>query len=356
MLVPVIALLFVLLFAHALRSFVHRHDPLAGEVTLLFGAMTGLFVLSLSGRLLESAPTLSAVVSAVSAAVLLLVPLLTLRLVSRFRPLPAWLLPAAALLYVVSTLPVVLSSRPLPDWVTWEAVVAFAATEVVAAGYFALEGGDRSGAARIRLYVAAVATALFAAALVAAPLDLGPLAQTLALLSAAGYVAGFMPPRPVRSMSTMAAAHMYGRQLLTGSVQPSTSELWQRFARAVRELSEADAVVILARTNDGNTTTVASAGADVGDDVVTGAIEFEKLNRLSQQRRINAECPVESALADRVGARYATVVPLPAPYSGVPEHIAVMLSERRSLFSGDDLEVVSDLGAQAALLSGRAAA
>ncbi|MGH3354487.1 MAG: sensor histidine kinase, partial [Nocardioidaceae bacterium] len=46
--------------------------------------------------------------------------------------------------------------------------------------------------------------------------------------------------------------------------------------------------------------------------------------------------------------------PLPPPYTGRAEHVALLLSQHRSLFGDDDLDVVRDLGSQAALLAGRA--
>jgi signal transduction histidine kinase len=348
-----VALLFVLLFAHALTSFVRRRDPLAGDVSLVFGPVTALFAVGLSRQIFGvGAPP--RVFSVVTGLLILVLPLLTLRLVSRFRRLPPGLMPGAAALYVASAAPVVFLQRPLPSWATWFAVAVFAATELVAAACFALEGRERAGAARIRLYVASLATALFAAALVVAPLEFEPAPQVLALLSGAGYVAAFMPPRRVRSMSAMAAAHMYGRQLLTGSEQPTAGEVWRRFARAVHQLSESDAVVVLTRISNGETTTLAAAGIELGHAPIQESVDFSQMNRLVRQRRINTDCPIERSFAAAVDAQFATLVPLPPPYAGMPENVAMLLSQHRSLFSGDDLEVIRDLGRQAALLAGRA--
>jgi signal transduction histidine kinase len=315
--------------------------------------VTGIFAVGLS-RVIFGAGTPPRVFSVVTGLLVLVLPLLTLRLVSRFRRLPTGLMVAAAVLFVASAAPVVLLERPLPSWALWFAVGAFAATELVAAVCFALEGTERAGAARIRLHVAALATALFAAALIFVPLRTDPAPAVLALLSAVGYVAAFMPPRQVRSMWAMAAAHMYGRQLLSGSQQPSATEVWRRFAAAIHELTESDAVVVLTRTSDGETTTLTAAGIELGQAAVREPVDFTVMNRLVRQRRVNAECPIESTLAAAVDARFATLVPLPPPYAGMSENVAMLLSQHRSLFSGDDLEVIRDLGRQAALLAGRA--
>jgi signal transduction histidine kinase len=353
------ALLFVLLFAHALLTYRRGGDPLAGEVSLLFGAFTGIFLIGLANAVTPNDEAAS-IVQAVAAALILFVPLATLRLVSRFRELPRWVVPTAVGLYVAVAVPVVVMidpEDPLPGWVTWLAIAGFVVTESAAAYFFLAESRDRVGAARLRLGTAATATALFAAALLVTQVDaLGQAPQVLALLSAVGYVAAFMPPRRVLSATTMAAAHRYGRRLLTGSEQPTPQEVWRRFAAAVRDLTESDAVVVLAPTSNGKTAALAGAGLELNGQLLKHPVDFERLNRLSRQRRINPDCPVETALGHSVDARYATVVPLPPPYTGMSHHAAMLLSRHRSLFSGDDLEVIRDLGAHAALLGGRAEA
>jgi signal transduction histidine kinase len=355
-LVLVIALLFVLLFARALTSFLRDREPLAGEVALLFGAYAGIFVTSVSRVLFGGDPPEP--IRAASSALLLVVPLLTLRLVSRFRGLPVWVMPAAVVLYLATAVPVVLmtGSGDLPRWLALFALGGFVVTELVAAGYFAVEARDRAGAARLRLQVATGATALLAITLLSTVFEVETVPQALALVSALGYVAAFMPPRRLLSASTMAAAHRYGRELLTGPSQPTADQVWARFAGAVRELTESDGVAVLTRTSNGETGLLAAAGFDLGTDQVRERVEFEQLNRLSHQRKVNPDCPVESMLAERVGARFATLVPLPPPYPEMPAYVAMLFSMHRSLFSVDDLAVIRDLGAQAALLAGRAEA
>jgi signal transduction histidine kinase len=355
-LVLVIALLFVLLFARALTSYLRDREPLAGEVALLFGAYAGIFVTSVSRVLFGGDPPEP--IRAASSALLLVVPLLTLRLVSRFRGLPVWLMPAAVVLYLATAVPVVLmtGSGDLPRWLALFALGGFVVTELVAAGYFAVEARDRAGAARLRLQVATGATALLAITLLSTVFEVETVPQALALVSALGYVAAFMPPRRLLSASTMAAAHRYGRELLTGPSQPTADQVWARFAVAVRELTESDGVAVLTRTSNGETGLLAAAGFDLGTDQVRERVEFEQLNRLSHQRKVNPDCPVESMLAERVCARFATLVPLPPPYPEMPAYVAMLFSMHRSLFSVDDLAVIRDLGAQAALLAGRAEA
>ncbi|HEX2174604.1 MAG TPA: HAMP domain-containing sensor histidine kinase [Nocardioidaceae bacterium] len=355
MLVLVMALLFALLFGHALVSFLRGRDALAGEVSLLFGAFTGIFVGSVA-RLLMGGDEPPRVVSVISTTLILLVPLITLRLVSRFRSLPRWLMPTVAALLVVSITLMVLfgEDEGLPGWALWVALGSFVAGELIAAYYFFREGRERAGAARLRLYIAGLATALVGVALLTSQSRWDNSTEVGALLAAIGYVGAFMPPRPVRSMSAMAAAHMYGRRLLSGPSQPTAQEVWRRFATAVHDLTECDAVVVLSRTSNGQTTTEAASGIQLDHQPVKEPVDFDLVNGLVRQRRVNADCPIESRLARLVNARFSTLVPLRPPYDGLTEHVAMLFSQHRSLFSDDDLEVIRDLGAQATLLAGRA--
>ncbi|MDP9443462.1 MAG: HAMP domain-containing histidine kinase [Actinomycetota bacterium] len=353
MLVLAIGLLFVLLFGHALTSYVRRRDPLAGEVALLFGGVSGLFALSSLRSMVDDPPSALVVTSI---AVLLAKPVLTLRLVSRLQALPSWLLPVAVVLYVVSAAPVALAQGEASAWVTWLAVGSFAVTECVAAAYFVVQGGRHTGASRWRLYIAASSTGLFAAALLAAGSGESMTARLMALLSALGYLAAFMPPRRIRRMWAMAAAHQHGRDLLSAPADSTPAEIWRRYASAVHETAETDAVVVLARTASGGTSALATVGLDPESRLITEPVDFAAFDRLTRQRRIDTRRRVNHALATPPTARYATVVPLPAPDGGTTQHVAVLLSRYRSLFSNDDLDVIRDLGLQAALLAGRAAA
>ncbi|MGH3383084.1 MAG: sensor histidine kinase [Nocardioidaceae bacterium] len=354
MLVLAIELLFLLLFVHALTLFLRRRDPLAGDVTLVFSAMAGLFILTLLGAVLDETPR---VLRAAAIALLLAQPLLTLRLISHVRDIPRAVLAVAALLFVISTVPLLLREPDGPRWPVWFAVGAFALVEGVVAGYFLGESRARTGAPRLRLRVAALSTALFAGALLMAGLlQGGDAARIVTLLSGVGYVAAFMPPPQLRRLWAMTAAHDYGRELLSMSAEATGRDIWHQFAVSADEICDVDAVVVLARTRDGGISTVASSGLDLGRVTPLERVEFGQLAEPTLQRAVNGDCPVERTFAAAVGARFGTRVPLSHRRGGEPAHIALLLSRHRSLFSADDLEVVAGLGAQAALLAGRAEA
>lgn len=350
MLVLAIELVFLLLFARALWTLWRGHDPLAGDVALVFGAVSGLFALTLLRALTGEPPRLLAVVVL---GLLLAQPVLTLRLVSHVQDLPRLLLPAAIVVYVASAAPLLLYTAPdMPRWMVWLAVGGFAFVEVIAAGYLLAESGRRTGAPRLRLQVAAVSTALFGAALVAAGVGAELVPQIVALTSALGYVAAFMPPRRLRRLWAMTASHEYVRQLLGLPDDSTAGEIWTSFAEGVDEICDADAVVVLARTPGGGTTVVAGSGID--PSVALEHVDFDLLTEPSRQRRTNRACPVERTFSAKGQARFSTRIPLPARQGGAPDHVVLVLSRHRSLFTDDDLDVVRDLGSQAALMASRA--
>jgi len=350
-LVLVIELLFVLVFAGALVSFLRGRDALAGDVTLVFGALSGLFVLTILRVFVDDPPR---IVAQVATALLLAQPALTMRLVSRVREVPLVLRVGSYAVYAGSAVPVLLAAPPFDAWTVWLAVGGFAIVEVVAAGYFVAEARRRTGYARLRLQTAAASTALFAAALVSAGAGWGSAAQVIAMASALGYVAAFIPPSGPRRTWTKAAAHDYSRELLAAPAETTAEEVWRILAAAVDEICDVDAVVILGRTPANSTRVLAAHGADVDAVEPIEAVDFDLMIGRSSQRRVNRECPVERAFAAQVGARYSTRLPLASRADAGPEQVALLFARHRSLFSDDDLDVVEDLGTQAALLAGRA--
>src|SRR5205085_10936068 len=187
-------------------------DPLQRDVTLVFGAMAVLFVIGLVRVLVPSAPVLF---NTLASALLLAQPLLTLRLAARLRRVPRWLMVAAFLGWAVSSALLVPYGAKLPPPAVLFVVFVFVVTEVVASGYFLAEGTRRSGAPRGRLYSAGAGTILFAAAIAVAGSSAAHpslantmrlWSQTIALLSALGYLLAFVPPAWLRGWWSGTAA------------------------------------------------------------------------------------------------------------------------------------------------------
>jgi hypothetical protein len=261
-------LLFLLVLLGALLAVVRGRDPLARDVSLVFLTLGQLFVLDIVRRVLgpESLPG-----PIVIAVVLLLLaqPWFTLRLVSRIRPIPRWLLPAAGLAFLATTLPLVVIGAAIPRPLALGAIGVFIVTDALAAGYLALEARRRTGSARIRLAISALATASLATAILVSTAGSGatdpanpPAARVagilLALASATGYAIAFMPPRWLRRIWLASAVYRHGQGLLDSTATEDESRLWQRLVTAAEATSGGKAAVI---TEDAEGTVRLAAGA-----------------------------------------------------------------------------------------------
>src|SRR5439155_394186 len=155
--------LFALVFVGAVIAAIRGHDPLARDVALVFLTLGQLFVLEVARRVYGTA-ALPVPLAAVVVALLLAQPWFTLRLVSRIRPVPSWMLIASAVALIGGALPIAVLGAAQGRIFAPVVVGAFIATDTLAAAYFILEARRRGGGARIRLAIAGLATAALAAA------------------------------------------------------------------------------------------------------------------------------------------------------------------------------------------------
>ena len=179
--------------------------------------MAALFVLQLVTQVVGPLPP---IVGTVAVALLLAQPLLTLRLAAKLGRVAPLLLWAAAVAYCVTIVPflvAVLSAQSAQSGqagagtgqaqsstlVVLAAIGVFVVTEFVASGFLILQARRRTGSARARLVIAAIATVAFATALLSAGAGAasseaaGPSAavsRVVALASAFGYLVAFLPP------------------------------------------------------------------------------------------------------------------------------------------------------------------
>jgi signal transduction histidine kinase/CheY-like chemotaxis protein len=355
--------LFAIVFLASLVDYVRRRDVLSRDIVAIFGAVSALFVVQFVGLVFGSTP---AWLSALSAALILAQPLLTLRLASRLRSIPLAVLIAAFVAYAVTAIPLVVWPRspgnPIPIALTLLAIGTFALTEFVAAGYLGLEARRRSGAARVRLALAAAATALFAIALLT--LGAGTAAggsagaavgRLVALLAAIGYAAAFLPPGPLRRIWQGMAAYRYGSALLGSGDEvhhTGSGPIWARFAQSARDIAGAEAAVVVAF--DGGAPRLLSAvGLDAGANPATwssaplgapAAGESPDPNRL-----IARATEVGHELGDTIGAGIVTVVPLASP----GDRVLIVLARHLALFGAEDQALIRLLAAQASSLAER---
>ena len=350
--------LFALVFVGAVIAAIRGHDPLARDVALVFLTLGQLFVLEIARRVYGTA-ALPVPLAAVVVALLLAQPWFTLRLVSRIRPVPSWMLVASAVALIGGALPIAVLGAAQGRIFAPVVVGAFIATDALAAAYFILEARRRVGGARIRLAIAGLATAALAAAIlvsVAAPststtdVSFGQVAARLtALLSAIGYAIAFMPPRWLRQTWLANTAYRDVQELLGSRADEDAASLWRRLAAAAEAVTGGTAAVL---AEDADGTVRATSRTELvppGTVLATAMGTVGSITRATPRRLLPAPIGIQLVddLAERAGARYAAVIPV----RGFEDRVAIVtLSQYASLFGADDADLLSALGAWTALL------
>jgi signal transduction histidine kinase/ActR/RegA family two-component response regulator len=358
-------LCFAFICARALVAYLRGRDPVQRDVMLVFLAPTQLFVTDIVRRLGVEIPL---AVSNIGLAVLLLQPFLTLRLAARLRRVPRWMTITAIGTYALLAGPMLFAPRSRPGLLILAVVVVFVTVETAAAFCFAGEARRRRGPSASRLAVAAAATALFAAALIAMGANRlgGPvmisIGRVLALLSALGYVAAFMPPTWLRRMWAARFREEATRHVFGGSAMASAEDVWLRYVDVVRAMVGTEAVAVLMRTRptaDAPPALEQPAHVGFSGDPPTGCGPADLDHLLAAHRPVALRGP--RAPADALRAHYAALVtcarvsahPLFVPPDG---HGALLLfHEHHSLFADDDLRLLAEIGGQAGILAERGA-
>ncbi|MDQ1646308.1 MAG: hypothetical protein QOJ50_2492, partial [Cryptosporangiaceae bacterium] len=370
----VVEALFVAVFVRALVSYARTRDHVQRDVMLVFSAVAALLVVGLARQLFGEPPRL---VGALASAWLLGQPFWTLRVAARLRPVPRWVLWAAAAGWAGTAAPVFLAGQVLPKPLVLAAVLAFVTSEAAAAVYLGAEARRRTGSSRKRLWLAAAGTGLFAAAIVVAGAGsaiaghaelIGNVDQALALGSAVGYFLAFMPPKTLRQTWSGRAAYALITELLAGPPGESPEAIWRRYATSVRLATAADAVVVLVPGADGTLVVGSCRGRDCGLDGlqpggIGGLLAAAGTLDVTAPRRGEPVPPLAADLAARTHARYVTAVPLRPGVTrpggrGADPGALVLLNHHRGLFEDDDAVLLGELAVQAAVLAeqGRVAA
>ena len=346
----VTGILYSLLSIVALRPALRTRDPLARDVTLVFVPLALLFDLVIAQALVGRAP----VIIQLAAVVLLFAqPLFALRLAADVRAVPRWILPAATVAIVVGMAALFVlgsATRPLGAGL---AVVAFVGVESLAAGYLTREAGRRTGAARLRLGIAAFATAAFGVAILSAGVGtIAPglaatsdLAQLVSLVAATGYVAAFLPPAWLRRAWQATAAVTYLEGLAAAPAMEEPDALWGRLAEAARAAG-ADTALALVAGPDGGSRVAACAGTGIEPGTVFPPGTLSRL--LDGGTLDKASTATLSDLVARTGGTIVGVIPLDA--GGATTGALVLFASRAGLFRADDLALLSVLARQTGAL------
>jgi signal transduction histidine kinase len=191
---------FLLVFAVVVVRAIRRPSRESIDVALFFGApaisITQSWVLQALGI---RNPTLSLI----SGALVLAMPLLTLRAIQGFTDLPRLVVPAAALAWALTTIALLAAPTPMPQPLLLLIVVSFTFFEGYA-GFVVLRATRRAhGVTRHRLQFIAAGTLLLALTILGAGLGallpiVGSFVLAFALGSAIAYLIGFAPPAPLR--------------------------------------------------------------------------------------------------------------------------------------------------------------
>jgi PAS domain S-box-containing protein len=352
MAVLAVTALYLMIFVWVSWSYLRRHDPLLRTVMGIWAVMALLFVLGVLRAIGE--PPAAVVASA--SALLLAQPLLTLRLVSRLRPVPRWLQAAALAGWVSSAVAVLACPLPLPPQIVWPTVIVFFTVELIAAGLLAMEARRRGATARVRLGFAAAGTALFGVTLLIAGggVAVAVWSRSTAVISGLLYVLAFVPPRRLRQNWSREAANTVLRKLLAIPADEPATRTWQSYCRGAREMFGADAVVVLLPAAADTVQAVTSCGLPVPeheyhqrdvDEVLAATVTIDAWAATTGTPRV----AVTLARAGR--ARFVTAAPVPTADG---RGAVVLLSRYRRLFADDDVALLTELGEQAATLAQRA--
>jgi signal transduction histidine kinase/CheY-like chemotaxis protein len=356
----VVEVAFALVFCQALVAYLRGRDPLQRDVMLVFTAMATIFGLEVWRRVLGPPP---AWLGGISAVLLLAQPYLTLRLVAQLRPVARPLRVSALIGFAITGLPFALG-RPMPAVVVLAAVTVFVAVETTAAGFLYREAQRRSGSPRIRLMAAAAGTAAFAVAILAAGAGAagphaatvaGDVALAVALGSGVAYLVAFVPPGWLRRSWSTSAGYAMVSSLLRAPAGDSPERIWQRYADTVRAVTASDTVVVLVGDRSDGVVEVAASPQPARADVAYPSRQLEALLAAPQPAAVPGPYAPELAvaLAARVGARHVRAVPLGLRSGGYGA--LILLNTHRRLFSGDDVALLGQLGAQPGMLAERGA-
>jgi signal transduction histidine kinase/DNA-binding response OmpR family regulator len=261
---------FFAILAFTLLDFFRHRDRVRLVIVLVFASVS---LLLAATPVKAVAPALGQLLAFLSLPALLGQPVLVLLLASFVRPIPRSALVAAFAAFIVLVGGIVAlllfaptrgpadgpaTTSPTLTALSLALIAYFLVLEGSAAAAFTLAARSRAGASRSRLLTAAVATALFGVALVVllgAGLALAPgsdtstsinlVARAIALLSALGYLAAFVPPRAVRKLSQQGIVYDFVRDLNGLAAQVPVERVWELLERGALAASGAGRVAVV---------------------------------------------------------------------------------------------------------------
>ena len=258
---------FFAIFAFTLVDYIRHRDRVRLVIMLVFASLA---VVLAAAPIRTVVPVLGPIMAFLTLPALLAQPLLVFWLASFVRNTPRAAVPLAAVAFFVLTGAIVVlvatgptaggSAARSPAFlvVALGLIIYFLVLETAASVAFALAARARAGASRSRLVTAALATALFGAALVivlvaaialpAGSEEMGAInivVRLVALLSAIGYIAAFAPPRALRKLSQQGIVYDFVRDLNALPTQAQVGQIWDLLIKAARHSSGAGRVEVV---------------------------------------------------------------------------------------------------------------
>ena len=155
MLAVVIDLLFIPILLGVLVAYRRERGTIQRFLVLIFVTLMAFFLRDLLRRWLGTVPTWA---NDLTLVVQLAQGWVTLLLISRLRPVSRWLLRVSAAAFLVSVVLVCAAGSPLPAGVAGVVFGLAAAFGLIASGLLVADARVRTGSARVRLALAALAT------------------------------------------------------------------------------------------------------------------------------------------------------------------------------------------------------
>lgn len=336
-------------FAVSVRRYLQRRDPLELAVVLVFSSIAALFAVS---WLASVVPSLAPTLDAIGLLLLMAQPVLMVRLVGLFRPLPAGALEVATAGSVVSIVWYYATGRSEASVLIL--VGCFAVTELTAALALLADARRRQGFPRVRLSLAAGASVLFGLAVVVS--SLGPSAtpgtwassseavfvsRLVELVAAIGYLVAFVPPRWIRDLAHRAIAFDLVRSIVSAPTGTDPAVLWSALLRTVSDVLGTTRVVIVDGEHvlaSGSPAPVDDRGEplDGGPDGGDGVLALGGDGALAEGG--------ETLRWPDAGARGGVRIRVPLATEGRPVGELRAVLDGRPLFLDDDVALVALLG------------
>lgn len=248
---------FYVLFGVSVWQYIRHRGQIQLSVMAIFASFAALFLLSFLNTI---QPAIAPTARPVLVALLFAQPYLVVRLIAQLRSVPKLRARIVLVGAVAAWSAVVLLPEAAPAARSLGilfGVVYFAAVEIGAAAWFAMESRRRYGVARVRLASAAIATGLFGASILLAGLssvarapgessaDSTSVTRLIVLVAALGYLAAFVPPRWFRRAVNRAASFQLVRKLVVPPTEMSPGGLWADLASTARNILGASRVSIM---------------------------------------------------------------------------------------------------------------